>query len=124
MSTVIPFPRRRPDGPAIEIPAQRGPSTTTESDQPYVLNHDDHPDAVRYVLDTIYAHHGAKVRFTDGEVGPYSVDRDKRVFWLPHGLPWRKVQPRLDRCVLYLVGGSAWAPEFRPELRLIHGGAR
>lgn len=43
---------------------------------------------------------------------PYAADRRRGVIWLPEGdLDVITRHLRIGRCLTYIVGGSAWAPE-------------
>lgn len=46
------------------------------------------------------------------------LDHRDQVIKVRPGLAFRKFHTAINRSVLYVVGGSAWAPEFRTQARL------
>lgn len=78
----------------------------------------------RYIRECVYD----RYRY-DVVPDPTLVDRvleiedRERVIKIRPGLAIRRFHAAIDRAVLYVVGGSEWAPEFRiqPNLRLIQG---
>ena len=58
---------------------------------------------------------------------PHAADRNERVIWLHPGLDDRAAVHAMTDCVLYIVGGRRWAPEFRqpsrPDRRILSSGA-
>jgi hypothetical protein len=55
---------------------------------------------------------GIDVRFIDDLGAPYAADAHTGRVWLPTGIDFPTAHARLDRCWLYLLGGSRLAPEF------------
>lgn len=71
---------------------------------------------------------GITVRYDRRLLGAYGVDPEERTIVLPNGLPWREEHSRINRCWLYLYGGTRLADEFaplerdHPDRRIVSGG--
>lgn len=71
-------------------------------------------DAIDWVLSTVRSW-GLNVVFSDTLRSPYAADRSTGTILIPSGLPWPRVHSRIDRALLYMIGGESWAPEFTPQ---------
>lgn len=76
-------------------------------------------DVARFVRDCVYDRIGYDITPDPTLVERVlEIDHREQVIKVRPGLVFRKFHAAIDRAVLYVVGGSAWAPEFSTRTRL------
>jgi hypothetical protein len=78
------------------------------------IQHDDTDPAAKAFIRRIVKAWGFSLDYRDDLTVPYGADRPTGAILLPNGLPWRVEHARIDRAVLFLIGGADWAREFAP----------
>jgi hypothetical protein len=86
----------------------------TTASSSVTAQNDTDPAAIDFVIRLIRSF-GFDIQYRDDMSSPYGANRTTGTILLPSGLPWRTQHSRIDRACLYLLGGSSWAHEFRPQ---------
>lgn len=103
------------------VPSRRRQSpegrVLTTASEHFHYHHPADDRAAQVVLNRLARNDQIDVTFDPDLQGPYLVSPHGRTIVLPEGIPWHTAHARLNRCWLYLVGGTDLAPEFAPVER-------